>query len=146
MERSTYRERWTGRPLLLAIGGAFLVIVAVLAVTDSGDRSLPPVVPLVVIGAALLVTLLWQPHTIQLDDEGVTFIAVARRVTLPWEDLTEVRSPWFDLTRATLRWHRRSGGRITTSGRFVDVGQLILQVERCAPNVTIRGVRLPESG
>jgi hypothetical protein len=143
---ATYRERWTGRPLELVVFGTLVVIMVGVAVagdtTSTEVRILAPIVG----AAAFLWRLLWQPHAIRLDDDGLTFVAVARRVTMPWDDLHEVREPWFTLGHAALRWYRQDGTRITTSGRFVDVERLLLTVERRAPHARVRGLRLPDSG
>ena len=145
MAAATYRERWTGRPLELAVFGTLLVLMVGFAVagdaTSIESRVLAPTVG----GAAFLWRLLWQPHAIRLDNDGLTFVAVVRRVTMPWDDLDEVREPWLTLGNAALRWYRQDGTRITTSGRFIDVERLLLTVERRAPHAKVRGLRLPGS-
>jgi hypothetical protein len=141
MAAATYRERWTGRPLELVVLGTLLVIIVGLAVAGEATSILAPIVA----AAAFLWRLLWQPHAIRLDDDGLTFVAVARRVTMAWDDLDEVREPRFTLGNAALRWYRQDRTRITTSGRFVDVEHLLLAVERRAPHAEARGLRPPGS-
>ena len=128
MGRSEYElTAWSRRaPLMLAV----LVLATAGRMVGAGfgrpAREVALGIVTIVSGVGLTVRVGgFVPHRVVIDDEGVVLVARLRTTAVPWGDLVGLSHGRFDFGGDQLRWERRSGRAITTSGRFAGLEEMV---------------------
>ena len=95
----------------------FAVVVAIsdmITTSDRVGRAFDLVWAAAVVGTGLWL-LLAEPRRVEVQSEGLRFVAPGRAVFIGWADLRSVSSPWFDINRESLHWRFGRLGREDTT-------------------------------
>ena len=74
----------------------------------------------------------WTPRVVALDDEGVVFVAPARRAGVPWGEVEAISAD-----RSGLSWQLTDGRELQTPAASDCLQRLLSDVEHRAPHVRI---------
>ena len=88
-------------------------------------------------GCFAVLTGIWTPHRVTLDDSGVLLQAVVRRIRIPWEDLRSVAPPWWDIHHHALKWGRRRRLAVVTLQAFPELHRMLTEVEHRSPKTYV---------
>lgn len=130
------RKNWFGGPQ--AAVACWLVALAVVQALEDDYTSFWIVSALAVLtGGSAAFWLLWRPYRIVLDDAGIRMVSRVRPVVVvPWSELVAVHVEWGRFG-ASLDWQGVDGRGIVTSGLFGDLHQMLGEIERRAPHVSV---------